>query len=400
MLRGDWVQHTSKLHQKYGPVVRIAPNSLSFTQPEAWKDLYTQRNSKDRLVVRDHSVLPPFEAGPGSERTLLFSDETGHTHLRRIFGPAFSTSATKAREASIQRLTDLLIAQLDVNISTGGDNGERGGDLDEWLQYYAFDLGCELVFGQTFRCLEDEYLHPIIDTIQQTGKYATLVSELYRYGIWQVLELLIPKSALATRLQTYDFAFQAVDKRMAQGYVDGSADVFNMLVKDKSNVGWSADDLRANGLFLAVAASDSLPFTLCSAMRLLCHSPEALYTLRRELDIHCEKAEDLTLKTLNRLPYLNAVIKETFRIFPPGNLISGRKILSAGGHTIAGNWVPAGTTCSVSSYSTCHSALNFARPDDFVPERWLDEPASEFLNDSRDASQPFSIGSRSCIAEE
>lgn len=122
MLRGDWVQHKSKLHQKYGPVVRIVPKALSFTQPEAWKDLYTQRNSKDRLVVRDYSVLPPFEAGPGSEKTLLFSDEAGHSHLRRIFGPAFSTGATKAREASIQRLTDLLVAQLDANLSTGGDN--------------------------------------------------------------------------------------------------------------------------------------------------------------------------------------------------------------------------------------------------------------------------------------
>lgn len=367
---------------------------LSFTQPEAWKDLY-QRNSKDRLVVRDNSLLPPFEAGPGSEKTLLFADEIGHSHLRRIFGPAFSSGATKEREASIQRLTDIFIAKLDEKAT-----GQASVDLDEWLQYYAFDNGCELVFGQNFRCLEERYLHPIIQTIQQTGKYATLVSELYRYGIWQVLELFIPKSALATRFKTYNFAFEAVDRRIRQGHVHGSADVFSILVKDKNNVGWSPDDLRANGLFFAVAASDSLPFTVCSAVRLLCHSPDALRTLQQELDTHCVRAEDLTFKTLAQLPYLNAVIRETFRIFPPGNVISGRSILTAGGQSIAGQWVPPGTSCSVSPFSAGRSALNFARPDDFVPERWLDEPPAEFLSDSRDASQPFSVGPRSCIAEE
>lgn len=388
------MQHVDSLHRQYGPVVRIAPNVLSFTQPEAWKDLY-QRNLKDRLVVRDNSVFPPFEAGPGSEKTLLFSDEATHSHLRRVFGPAFSRGATKDREASMQRLTDILIAQLDEKVT-----GKSGGDLDEWLQYYAFDSGCELVFGQSFRCLEEQYLHPIMQTIQQTGKYATLVSELYRYGIWQVLELLIPKAAMATRFQTYSFAFEAVDKRIRQGHIEGSADVFNMLIKDKNNVGWSPDDLRANGLFFAVAASDSIPFTICNAVRLLCRSPDALCVLRQELDTHCARSEDLTFEKLTRLSYLNAVIRETFRIFPPGNIISGRNIHTAGGQSIAGYWVPPGTSCSVSPFSAGRSALNFARPNDFVPERWLDEPPSEFLNDSRDASQPFSVGPRSCIAEE
>lgn len=389
------MQHTSELHKKYGPVVRVAPNQLSFTQPGAWKDLY-QRNLKSRLVVRDNSVLPPFEAGPGSERTLLFANDADHSQLRRIFGPAFSKIATKERQASMQRLANLLVAKLDENLAAK----DTAGNLDDWLQYYAFDLGCELVFGRTFSCLERDYMHPIMQTIQQTGKYATMVSELYRYGIWQVLEVFVPKSALATRTQTYGFAFEAADRRMRQGYIDGSADVFNILIRDKNNVHWSEADLRANGLFLAVAASDSLPFVVCSAVQLLCRWPICLQKLEQELDQRYKFSEDLTLDNLAKLPYLNAVISEAFRFFPPGNLISGRTILTEGGQMIADSWVPPGTTCSVSPYSTCHSNHNFARPDDFVPERWLEDSPPEFRNDHRTASQPFSLGPRSCIAEE
>ncbi|PYH96489.1 cytochrome P450 CYP4/CYP19/CYP26 subfamily protein [Aspergillus ellipticus CBS 707.79] len=56
------------------------------------------------------------------------------------------------------------------------------------------------------------------------------------------------------------------------------------------------------------------------------------------------------------------------------------------------------TIVYVSPYAASHSALNFVRPDEFIPERWLGEDPA-FDGDHRDASQPFSLGPQNCIGK-
>jgi hypothetical protein len=45
-----------ELHKRYGNIVRIAPDELSFINPQAWKDIYTVRNGKE-LMHKDG--MPP-----------------------------------------------------------------------------------------------------------------------------------------------------------------------------------------------------------------------------------------------------------------------------------------------------------------------------------------------------
>ena len=48
-------------------------------------------------------------------------------------------------------------------------------------------------------------------------------------------------------------------------------------------------------------------------------------------------------------------------------------------------------------YACYRSKTNFKNPDDYVPERWLDDP--EYASDQRKAFQPFSYGARNCIGK-
>ena len=43
LLRGRWPFDAHQLHMKYGPVVRLMPNEVSFTSPQAWKDICGHR---------------------------------------------------------------------------------------------------------------------------------------------------------------------------------------------------------------------------------------------------------------------------------------------------------------------------------------------------------------------
>jgi cytochrome P450 len=70
---------------------------------------------------------------------------------------------------------------------------------------------------------------------------------------------------------------------------------------------------------------------------------------------------------------------------------------SPAGDVILGKFVPGNTYVSVAQWACYHSPSNFASPNDFIPERWLDDP--RFAGDDRKAYQPFSVGPRNCIGQ-
>lgn len=101
--------------------------------------------------------------------------------------------------------------------------------------------------------------------------------------------------------------------------------------------------------------------------------------------------------TVNQCKYLVAVLQETMRLWP-AIAISLPRVTPPEGCEIDGSWVPGGTKVGVSQWSAYRSERNFARADQFLPERWLPEGEEEsFINDTRAAFQPFSTGPRNCL---
>ena len=58
------------------------------------------------------------------------------------------------------------------------------------------------------------------------------------------------------------------------------------------------------------------------------------------------------------------------------------------------------TSVGVHQYSAYHTSANFANPEKFVPERWLDPTPEEYRHDDKAAFQPFSIGPRNCVGKQ
>ena len=91
-----------------------------------------------------------------------------------------------------------------------------------------------------------------------------------------------------------------------------------------------------------------------------------------------------------RLPYLNAVLEETMRIFPPSP-VGPPRVSPPGGELVDGTFVPGGTYVSTDVWTIHHDARTVGKfPDKFMPERWCDWP-------NRPYTVPFSIGPRMCI---
>ena len=102
-------------------------------------------------------------------------------------------------------------------------------------------------------------------------------------------------------------------------------------------------------------------------------------------------------RELPRLPYLQAVIKETLRLHPPGPLLSWAR-LATQEVCVAGHTIPAGTTAMVNMWAITHDATVWANPEAFSPERFLPSHGGQDVdvrgNDLRLA--PFGAGRRVC----
>ncbi|EFJ19508.1 hypothetical protein SELMODRAFT_419267 [Selaginella moellendorffii] len=91
--------------------------------------------------------------------------------------------------------------------------------------------------------------------------------------------------------------------------------------------------------------------------------------------------------------YLQAVVKETLRMHPPGPLLSWAP-LAIHDVTLAGHHVPVGTTAMVNMWSITHDPSIWSEPEKFNPERFLEQDIDVKGSDLRLA--PFGAGRRVC----
>jgi cytochrome P450 len=104
-------------------------------------------------------------------------------------------------------------------------------------------------------------------------------------------------------------------------------------------------------------------------------------------------------KSFDELPYLDAVVKEGLRCFPPIPMSQPRYV-PEGGRTIDGYLLPAKTVISGQAWSVHRiNAETFEDPDEFCPERWLcvDERKRAKMNKAFFA---FGLGARGCTGRQ
>lgn len=107
-LRGDLVYKLHHSHEFYGEVIRIAPNELSYTNPDAWNDIYGHRAGKAELA-KDPIFYSSVSSGAGS---ILNADRARHGYLRKQASHGFSERALKSQEHVIQKYADQFIHRL------------------------------------------------------------------------------------------------------------------------------------------------------------------------------------------------------------------------------------------------------------------------------------------------
>lgn len=168
-----------------------------------------------------------------------------------------------------------------------------------------------------------------------------------------------------------------------------------MKQQDKGDL--NKNEVIVNGALFIIAGTETTAGFLTGLFNLLTR-PENKHILDRltqEIRANFKTDADLNFQDLAALPYFSAVIDEGLRMFPSAPIGFTRSVPS-GGDTVAGEYLPGGTTVSVCMWAATKSERNFKDPYVFRPERWLER---DNATDKLGASNAFSLGPRGCIGK-
>ena len=161
----------------------------------------------------------------------------------------------------------------------------------------------------------------------------------------------------------------------------------------------SLQDLIHEYIMLYVAGTDTTGHWIAHALHLLLKHPAAKEKLLAEIkETPNLEDEKIDWETLHKMPYLNAILKETLRLKPPVADIGQRLVIKD--FKLEDIWVKKGTVLQNGFYMNAFDPKYFEEPDKFYPERWMKGGKNEKLEDEEPyLFVPFSAGNRNCIGQ-
>ena len=330
-LRGTSHYALKKAHDKYGSVVRIAPNTLSFIEPSAWKDIYGYR---DGVAALPKDPLFYNEMLLEKETITIVSDDDAKP-IRKAINPAFSPKALLEQEPMLRSHIDCLIAQL---MKTSQQQGSV--DIRTWFKLSFFDILSDFAFGEDLGCVRAGKYHEWAQFVLNYFYAATLIHQCYKFKpLNKVLALLIPSSVRERKQGHTEASLERVRRRIDSPR--DRPDFMSYFLRQAEKEQLSKAVVEAQASVIILAGGETSAVALTAAIYYVTSNDEIYKKLCEEVRSAFKTSADLSLQgVLSGLPYLQACVQETLRIHTP--LANGftRVVAASEGTTISGHWVP------------------------------------------------------------
>ena len=310
---------------------------------------------------------------------LLTVDEDYHDRARAIMMPAFHREQIAAMTEAMTIEAEAAIAALPV--------GEVV-DVYEWMRNLAMRIAMRALLG----------LDP-----DEAGKGAAAAAHFERalgyYGIDFGLRLLrgpgTPWRKLVSSRQVLDeIVFGEISRRRAHPD-PGRSDILSLLVAARGAGGeeFTDTEIRDQLMTLMFAGHDTSTSTLTFLLHELARHPEVTRKLHAEQDQVLGGASPTAPQLEKEMPYLDMVLDEVLRLYPPAWIGPRRAIRE---FEFAGRTVPKGAYVNYCSWASHRLPEVFPQPEAFIPERFTRERKAAL---PRGAYVPFGGGSRICIGK-
>ncbi|GFF34528.1 trichodiene oxygenase [Aspergillus udagawae] len=389
---GQFTFQIGRLHEKYGPIVRISPTELHVNDPDYYEVLYSRDSPRNKYEYYQKTLNAPLAL-------LNTIDHHLHRRLRAQLNPFFSNARIRKQEPAIKSLVDKLCRRLEELKNTG-----QPLNIEHALTCYTTDVITNYSMGDGYHYLDaPDFIPRWHGTLTGTAKTMVFI----RPVAWALpLLLALPERVTAWLNPGMElfFDFQRRCRKMIKRIVAAHNEKGDQAVQNGASVNIFEDILRSDlpaknksetrlaqeMQVLVSAGAETTAKAITYILFYLLNDPETMKKLKAEVET---VGEDAPLIQLEQLPYLTGVMLEGIRLsygvsarlprIAPYNALKFR------------DWtIPPGTPVSMSCLLMHHNETVFPDSHRFKPERWLDPAERKRLEKYMVA---FSKGSRQCI---
>ncbi|CAN8104061.1 unnamed protein product [Discula destructiva] len=382
----------TKLHEKYGPLVRIGPNHVSASSVEGIRAVHRSKTGFTKTSI--YGILQPRFEGSDLHNVFSTQDAEYHAALKRTMGSLYSTTAVSALEFHLDDCTQLFMSKMNNII---GLENSAPVDLAAWLQYYAFDSLGAVNFSKKLGFMESG---TDVDGICHMDH-----EQMMYFSVWGQMPAMeractkIKHFFTGARKENplFNFALELVRDR--QIHPTESQDMLNsfLALHEAAPTKFTIRDVIAAAYINVVTAHDVVAITLRAVVYYLAKNLDCQSKLQKEID-GAALSEPSKYSEITTLGYASAVTNEALRIHPSTGLILERRT-PEGGVTLHGQFIPENTIIGVNCWVVNRDRDIFGHDAHiFRPERWID-------NDPKDISRmrtnmfTFGAGARNCIGK-
>jgi cytochrome P450 len=414
---------SSPLHDEYGLVVRIQPDTVSISDPRA---IDVVLGTKPQFTKGQFAASFDPHIKDGRE---LFSlvDHKAHADLRRTVGPLWSPGAIAEYEGRIDRILDA----VKVRFARASESGILI-NIPKLLASYVQDIMGEIFYGKIdgFGCVSGDDIDPtgwkammqnVIPALAAMGVAPPGTQTLY------MLSQLLISPRILHGLRSHSKLIEDAQALVAERVNESESTTATRSRQGGENIvskmlAMAASEQKAGRAPLthgdiACSVYDSIMAGYETTMTTISHllhdiliRPEIYTKLTTEIQTafaNKSLSNPPTQPECLKLPYLSACIKESGRFSPPGTVGIVRRVPPNTTSKLPdGTQLPGGTTVILNGNCTSHDTRIYGSdPHTFRPARWLVDPNDPKSNTAEQIalmekySLQFGAGPRSCLGK-
>ncbi|KAK2740103.1 hypothetical protein FQN55_009052 [Onygenales sp. PD_40] len=363
-LRDNLVQLTHSAHQKYGPIAQISPDEISFCHPDALRDIYTGPHG-GLDVIEDVWLFEQY----GSENLVSTVDAELHLTRRKNTAGLYTSPvvASAGSQALMKRCIDMFAAEIEKEAEFS-----QTVDIFPLVRWLTSDVMIGLIYGAEGslellrnKASRDSMGELLVSNTQQLADPFLTIMQWFPAAITKRISLLFnPESKMAA------FGMSRIQEALN--------DCLDHFFAGSST---TADFLSA--LFWNLSLPENKRY-----------QDRLQHELRTAGII---QGTEVDLSTIQQLPYLNCVLRETLRTDPPIPFGLPRVVKEKNRDvTVMGIRIKPGTTISTQPYSIHRDPNTFHNPDVWDPDRWDIPITSPAYRQMLRMFMPFGYGARMC----
>ncbi|XP_064011539.1 thromboxane-A synthase isoform X2 [Pogoniulus pusillus] len=382
-----------------------------------------------QILVTDFSnftnrTKPNLVSKPMLDSILCLRDDRWK-YVRSILTPAFSDIKLKEVTPLINQACDVLLCNLKVYADSG-----KAFDIQRCYNCFTLDVVGSVAFGTEVDSQKnpDDPFVKNCRTFFEMSLFKPLLLLILSFPFIMIpLLRILPnkkqkelngffiqtiKNAIAFRQQQdaaqrrRDFLQWMLDSRpssdsLAAGCFDvtnasaapgqNEASLAGRAPSEKVQQMLTEDEIAGQAFLFLIAGYETTTSTLSFATYLLATNPECQERVLQEVDDFSAKHMVPDYQNVQELPYLDMVIAETLRMYPPAFRFTRE---AAKDSLVLGQHIPAGAVIEVAVGHLHHNPEFWPEPEKFIPERFTEEARKE---QHPFAYLPFGAGPRGCI---